>query len=160
MSFEKGDIVEGKITGITNFGAFVALPEGKNGLIHISEVSRDYVEQVSDYLKVDQEVKVKVISIENNKISLSIKQLEAEKPREKKAFSKPKRDFKENRSREPRDPMQKPIEVSFDEPKQDLSFEDMMSKYLKDSNDKIDDIRSRDGKRGAGQRLKSRNPNF
>lgn len=76
MSLEVGAIVEGEVTGITNFGAFVQLPEGKVGLIHISEVSNVYVKDVHDFLKEKDKVKVKVLSIdERGKIGLSIKQL-------------------------------------------------------------------------------------
>ena len=74
MQLEIGDVLEGKVTGITKFGAFVELPEGKTGMVHISEVSTAYVEDISQYLKQDQIVKVKVINItEEGKISLSIK---------------------------------------------------------------------------------------
>lgn len=76
MQIEVGSILEGKVTGITKFGAFVDLPEGKSGMVHISEISNTYVENVSDFLTVGQEVKVKVITInENGKIGLSIKKL-------------------------------------------------------------------------------------
>jgi len=75
MPLSVGEIVEGTVTGITNFGAFVELPDGKSGLVHISEVSHEYVEKVSDYLKKDQKVRVKILSISNDgKISLSIRQ--------------------------------------------------------------------------------------
>lgn len=83
MQIEVGSILEGKVTGITKFGAFVDLPEGKSGMVHISEISNTYVENVSDFLTVGQEVKVKVINInEKGKIGLSIKKLSepAEKP--------------------------------------------------------------------------------
>ena len=77
MQIEVGSILEGKVTGIMKFGAFVDLPDGKSGMVHISEISNTYVENVSDFLTVGQEVKVKVISInENGKIGLSIKKLE------------------------------------------------------------------------------------
>ena len=75
MEFGVGSIVDGKVTGITKFGAFVALPEGKSGLVHISEIAYSYVNEVSDFLKEGQEVKVKVIGIDQaNRINLSIKQ--------------------------------------------------------------------------------------
>ena len=71
---EVGAILEGKVTGITKFGAFVSLPGGKSGLVHISEIAYSYVSDVSDHLSEGQDVKVKVISIdENNRINLSIK---------------------------------------------------------------------------------------
>ena len=76
MQIEVGSILEGKVTGITNFGAFVELPEGASGMVHISEISNTYVENVSDFLTVGQEIKVKVINInESGKIALSIKKL-------------------------------------------------------------------------------------
>lgn len=74
MTFVVGDILDGIITGITGFGAFVKLPDNKTGLVHISEVAESYVKEISDFLSVGDEVKVKVLSIENNKISLSVKQ--------------------------------------------------------------------------------------
>ena len=76
MEFGVGSIVDGKVTGITKFGAFVALPEGKSGLVHISEIAYSYVNEVSEHLKEGQEVKVKVIGIDQaNRINLSIKQV-------------------------------------------------------------------------------------
>lgn len=77
MPIEVGSIVEGKVTGITNFGAFVELDGGETGLVHISEVADTYVKDVNNFLKMDQRVRVKVISVDNNgKIGLSIKELE------------------------------------------------------------------------------------
>ena len=66
MEFGVGSILEGKVTGITKFGAFVSLPEGKSGLVHISEIAYSYVNDVKDHLKEGQEVKVKVIGIDEN----------------------------------------------------------------------------------------------
>ena len=70
---EIGQIVEGKVTGLTSFGAFVSLPEGKSGMVHISEVSNAFVKEIKDHLTEGQEVKVKIIGINDGKISLSIK---------------------------------------------------------------------------------------
>ena len=82
MEFGVGSILDGKVTGITKFGAFVALPEGKSGLVHISEIAYSYVNQVSDHLKEGQEVKVKVIGIDQaGRINLSIKQVAPPPPR-------------------------------------------------------------------------------
>ena len=73
MEFGVGSILEGKVTGITKFGAFVSLPENKSGLVHISEIAYSYVNDVAEHLSVGQEVKVKVIGIdENGRIQLSI----------------------------------------------------------------------------------------
>ena len=75
MEFGVGSILEGKVTGITKFGAFVSLPENKSGLVHISEIAYSYVSDVKDHLKEGQEVKVKVMEInpDRRRISLSMK---------------------------------------------------------------------------------------
>lgn len=125
MPLSVGAVVDGTVTGITNFGAFVQLPEGKSGLVHISEISHDYVEKVSDCLKRDQKVRVKVLSIsQDGKISLSIRQ------------AKPK--------------STQPVELewnSVDDKQKGMSFEDKLNKFLKDSNEKQDQLKSRDGRR-------------
>ncbi|MBR1845408.1 MAG: S1 RNA-binding domain-containing protein [Oscillospiraceae bacterium] len=74
MELEVGSILDGKVTGITKFGAFVALPGGRSGLVHISEIAYTYVSDVNELLSVGQEVKVKLIGIDDNgRINLSIK---------------------------------------------------------------------------------------
>lgn len=74
MEFAVGAILEGKVTGITKFGAFVALPGGKSGLVHISNISDSYVSDINEFLTVGQDVKVKVMNIDqNDRINLSIK---------------------------------------------------------------------------------------
>ena len=76
-----GEILEGKVTGITKFGAFVSLPDGSSGLVHISEIANTFVSDVHDYVSEGQTVKVKVIGInENGKINLSIKKAEPPAP--------------------------------------------------------------------------------
>ena len=77
MAFEKGQIVEGKVTGIMNYGAFVDLGDNTSGMVHISEVAPVFVKEIKDHLTVGQTVKVKILDIdEKGKISLSIKQAE------------------------------------------------------------------------------------
>lgn len=140
MSLEVGAIVEGEVSGITNFGAFVQLPEGKVGLIHISEVSNVYVKDVHDFLKEHDKVKVKVLSIdERGKIGLSIKQLTSPPAPQ----PKPQRPQVENRERRgPRPQVAKVAPV--------LSFEDKLSKFLKDSDDRMLDLkRNTESKRGG-----------
>ena len=141
MSLEVGAIVEGEVTGITNFGAFVQLPEGKVGLIHISEVSNVYVKDVHEFLKEHDKVKVKVLSIEaRGKIGLSIKQAMPPAPPQ----PKPQRPQNENRER--RGGMRPQNARSM----QPLSFEDKLSKFLKDSDDRMFDLkRKTDSKRGG-----------
>ena len=141
MAIEVGAVVEGEVTGITNFGAFLQLPEGKVGLIHISEVSNVYVKDIHDFLKEHQKVKAKVLSIDaRGKIALSLKQLE-EKPE---SPAKPVR------------PKEAPV-VEKRAPRQTgpLSFEDKLSKFMKDSDDRLLDLRrnteSKRGGRGASR---------
>lgn len=75
MAIEVGAKLEGKVTGITHFGAFVDLSGGVTGLVHISEIADNYVKDVNDHLKIDDIVKVKVINVDKDgKIGLSIKQ--------------------------------------------------------------------------------------
>ena len=141
MSLEVGAIVEGEVTGITNFGAFVQLPEGKVGLIHISEVSNVYVKDVHEFLKEHDKVKVKVLSIDaRGKIGLSIKQAMPPAPPQ----PKPQRPQNENRER--RGGM-RPQKARSTQP---LSFEDKLSKFLKDSDDRMFDLkRKTESKRGG-----------
>ena len=143
MSLEVGAIVEGEVTGITNFGAFVQLPEGKVGLIHISEVSNVYVKDVHDFLKEHDKVKVKVLSIdERGKIGLSIKQLTP--PPAAAPQPKPQRPQNENRERRVSARVQNTRVVS------PLTFEDKLSKFLKDSDDRMLDLkRNTESKRGG-----------
>ena len=77
MELTVGAILEGKVKSITNFGAFVALPDNLTGMVHISEVANTYVSDIRQHLTEGQEVKVMVIAIDGNKINLSIKRLEA-----------------------------------------------------------------------------------
>jgi len=75
MPIELGSVLEGVVTGITNFGAFIELPGGETGLIHISEIAEVYVKDVNDYIKTNDKVMVKVISVDpKGKIGLSMKQ--------------------------------------------------------------------------------------
>ena len=82
MELTVGAILEGKVKSITNFGAFVALPENKTGMVHISEVANAYVSDIRQHLSEGQDVKVMVIGNENGKINLSIKRLEPKPQRE------------------------------------------------------------------------------
>ena len=94
MQLEVGSIVEGKITGITNFGAFVQLDDNKTGLIHISEVALNYVKDIKEHLKVNEVVKVKVLTIdETGKISLSIKKALEEEQKKTQNVKRPPAQF-------------------------------------------------------------------
>lgn len=144
MSIEVGSVLEGKVSGITAFGVFVDLPEGKTGLVHISEVANTYVEQIKDFVKHGEEVKVKVTAInDDGKIALSIKQAT---PKEERKTAPPRR------QREPFTPapeVKSPGGYEWSAAKQtsdNASFEDMMSKFKKHSEDKMSDL-----KRAAGE---------
>ena len=82
MELTVGTILEGKVKSITNFGAFIALPENKTGMVHISEVANAYVSDIRQHLTEGQDVKVVIIGNENGKINLSIKRLEPKPQRE------------------------------------------------------------------------------
>ena len=82
MELTVGAILEGKVKSITNFGAFISLPEGKTGMVHISEVANAYVSDIRQHLTEGQDGKVMVIGLENGKINLSIKRLEPKPQRE------------------------------------------------------------------------------
>ncbi len=135
MSIEVGSVVEGVVTGITNFGAFVELPGGKVGLIHISEVADVYVRDVKDFLKEQDKVKVKVLSVdERGKIGLSIKQLQQVSPN---AAPPPPRRAHVNDQRRPN---------RFNS----VTFEDKLNKFLKDSDERLSDLKKNtDSKRGG-----------
>ena len=147
MSIEVGSVVEGVVTGITNFGAFIELPEGKTGLVHISEVADVYVKDVHDFLSEQDKVKVKVLSIdEKGKIGLSIKQLQEKKPEEQPAAA-PKSSFRPRpqQSHGPRD-FRKPSRFN----NSTASFEDKLSKFMKESDERQTDFRRKtDSKRGG-----------
>ena len=82
MELTVGAILEGKVKSITTFGAFISLPEGKTGMVHISEVANAYVSDIRQHLTEGQDVKVMVIGLEHGKINLSIKRLEPKPQRE------------------------------------------------------------------------------
>ena len=83
MDLTVGAIVDGKVTGITKFGAFVALPENKSGMVHISEVASSFVNDIKDFLQEGQQVKVKTINIDQQgRINLSIKKAQPQEPRQ------------------------------------------------------------------------------
>ena len=92
MELTVGAILEGKVKSITNFGAFIALPEGKTGMVHISEVANAYVSDIRQHLAEGQDVKVMVIGTDNGKINLSIKRLEPKPQRENNGGNFPRRE--------------------------------------------------------------------
>ena len=157
MQLEVGSILEGKVTGITKFGAFVELPGGKTGMVHISEIAPTFVKEIRDFVTENQTVKVKVLSIsEEGKISLSIKK--ALDPAQQQPQRREQRGG--NGSRAPRQP--RPAAVSPGRPgnyewqsrrNEGGSFEDMMSRFKQSSDEKMSDLkRAVESKRGGFSR--------
>ena len=140
MQIEVGAILEGKVTGITKFGAFVELAPGKTGMVHISEVANTYVKEITDHISEGQTVKVKVLTIgEDGKISLSIKKAAAPAPRTPRAPA-------QSAGR----PGNFEWQSSSARRSGSESFEDMMSRFKQASDEKMSDLkRSVDGKHGG-----------
>ncbi len=135
MQLQVGMVTEGKVTGITKFGAFVALPEGKSGLVHISEIANTFVSDVHDYVQDGQTVKVKVIGIsEDGKINLSIKKAE-EQPRPERRPMRPQQAASQPRQQyNARQPMPRA-----NGPTGDASFEDKLKQFMQESDSRMAD---------------------
>ncbi len=142
MAVEIGTIVEGKVTGITNFGAFVELPDKTTGMVHISEVSNTFIKDIHEKLTEGDTVTVKVLEInEKGKVALSIKKAlpQEEEPKPKRpAGDRPKRSHPQvwngNQKQEP----------------ENMSFEDMLAKFKTVSDEKMSDLKKNNvAKRGA-----------
>lgn len=149
MAIEVGSKLQGKVTGITHFGAFVELSEGVTGLVHISEIADNYVKDVNDHLKLSDIVTVKVINVDKDgKIGLSIKQavdrpVDAAPPTrparferqggggggDRGGFNRGDRGDRGGRGGKP--------------PVNRLTFEDKMARFLKDSEDRISSLKKR-----------------
>lgn len=120
MELTVGAVLEGKVKSITNFGAFICLPENRTGLVHISEVSSSFVNDIHEHLKEGQVVRVKVLSIDpSGKISLSIKRAAAPPPRPQPSRSEPTHRREPLRPREP------------------LTFEEKLKQFMSDSDSRI-----------------------
>ena len=127
MAIEVGSVLNGTVSGITKFGAFIDLGDKQTGLVHISEVAHGYVEDINDVLKVQDAVKVKVLSVDGSKIGLSIRQTQ-EKPT----------------TSEERRPRRVQSKQSTE------AFEAKMKSFLRDSNERLHDLkRNTEGKRGG-----------
>ncbi len=139
MEFGVGSILQGKVTGITKFGAFVSLPDGKSGLVHISEIAYAYVNDVSEHLKEGQEVTVKVIGIDQSgRINLSIKKALPPPPRPAQGAGQRTGGFTPRPSA----------------PKEPVTFEDRLKQFMQQSDSKLSEIRAadrRNTRRGNGR---------
>lgn len=155
---EVGAIFEGKVTGITKFGAFVDLGNGKTGMVHISEVAPVFVKEIRDFVTEGQTVKVKIIGInEDGKISLSMKKADENAqqqrpPRRRDENGRPPRQNNYHR-REASAPVQSPArpgDYEWRARENSGSFEDMMSRFKQMSDEKISDLKRVENKRGGG----------
>ena len=148
---EVGQIVEGIVTGLTTFGAFVALPDGKSGMVHISEVSNVFVKEIKDHLTEGQDVKVKIIAIgDDGKISLSIKKAaEAEQPAPPRQRPRPQRRSAPN-------VWQGQAKKA---PTENMSFEDMMARFKQTSDEKMADLRHAGDQKHGGYSRRGRGGN-
>ena len=141
MELTVGAVLEGKVKSITNFGAFIALPENKTGMVHISEVANAYVSDIRQHLTEGQSVKVMVIGVDGGKINLSIKRLEPKPQRE----NAPRNDFRGNggprREGTPnRSANRQPVQPAAPKTADQL-FEEKLKAFMSESDSKISSIR-------------------
>ena len=135
MELTVGTVLEGKVKTITKFGAFIALPENKTGMVHISEITSAYVNDIHDHLTEGQEVKVMVIGLENGKINLSIRRTQPAPQRQN--FDRPKPSFdRPARPARPAQPAERPPQT----------FDDMLKQFMADSDSKISGLKQFDRK--------------
>lgn len=181
MQPEIGKIYDGKVTGITNFGAFVELEPGVTGMVHISEVANTFVSEIKDHLAIGQEVKVKVLAVtEEGKISLSIKK--AAPPVQREFRKNPAGNDRLSRSNERTDRSDNRGDIrngdrgdrrgspsqnrndrkNFRQPHENVpqtkeaAFEDMMNKFKQTSDERMSDIKKNiDSKRRNTSRKRS-----
>ena len=148
MGIEIGSVVEGKVTGVTKFGAFVALPDGKSGLVHISEIANAYVSEVCEYVQPGQTVKVRVLSVnEAGKINLSIKKAE-----EAPASAPAPRKTPAPRPATPKSAAPVQQRVAADPPSANQEFEDRLKKFMQESDSRIADSRYSEHKQRSRRR--------
>jgi S1 RNA binding domain protein len=155
MQIQKGEIIEGKITGITKYGAFVSVNKEISGMIHISEISSDFIKDINEFLKINQTVKAVVIGVNNDgKLALSMKQLPKDKTTEsikpddtdnlnetveKPSFKNPEEFAKNNKNKAA-----------------PLDFEDMLNKFKRESDEKMSDLKSLEQRKGGSPTAKRR----
>lgn len=150
MELEIGAIYEGKVTGITKFGAFVQLPGGKSGMVHISEIANTYVDDISKFLQDGQTVQVKLIAIDQaNRINLSIKKA---LPQEEQAApaarpAKPQRPFRP--ANKPQQPAAPVVPLTPEE-----EFENKLKAFMQSSESRMSDVRNQKDRRSGGRRRK------
>ena len=150
MELAVGQVLEGTVTGITKFGAFVSLEGGKSGLVHISEVANAYVSDVHDHVEIGQKVKVKVLSLgEAGKINLSIKRAQ-EEPRANAApaYRRPAQTAQNNAPRQNYSAAQAQVAP----PTGNQDFEDRLKRFMQESDSRIADNRMYSERRQRSRR--------
>ena len=162
MELEIGSIYEGKVTGITKFGAFVLLPMGKSGMVHISEVANTFVDDINNYLKEGQAVTVKLIAIDQQgRINLSIKKAlpQTEQPARparpagnRPAPQRPAAPRPATPAAKSQPPVFAPDQSTL--PKGDDSFESKLKAFMQSSESRMSDLKSRNDRSGGGRRRK------
>jgi S1 RNA binding domain protein len=135
MELTVGAVLEGKVKSITNFGAFVALPENKTGMVHISEVANAYVNDIRQHLTEGQDVKVMVIGLENGKVNLSIKRLEPKPQRE----NAPRSNFRSN-TQPQSNPRPAPAQPAAPKTADQL-FEEKLKAFMTESDSKLSSLK-------------------
>lgn len=154
MELEVGAVLEGKVTSITKFGAFVALEGGKSGLVHISEIANTFVSDVHDFLQEGQTVKVKVLSTEKGKVDLSIKKAlpAPERPAQRPGQNGGRPVTARPAASRPA-PARRPAQTAAPAPSGDDAFEDKLKQFLSSSERKMADLnRNISGKQGGRRR--------
>ena len=137
MEFTVGAIFDGKVKTITNFGAFIALPENKTGLVHISEVANTFVSDIRQHLTEGQDVKVMIIGTENGKINLSMKRLEAKRePAPRMGNFRPREGASTQNRPQRTTPTPPPAPKTADQ-----LFEEKLKQFMSESDSKISSIR-------------------
>ena len=149
-TIQVGAVMEGKVTSITKFGAFVELENRRSGLVHISEIANTFVNDVRDFLQEGQTVKVVVLSTDNGKINLSIKKAQ---PRPASGTDRPRPAAGNDRPRPASGRTYARAQGETLPPSGDQAFEDKLKRFLSSSEGKMADLnRSVDGKRGGRRR--------
>jgi len=156
MELVVGAIAEGKVTGITKFGAFVALAGGGSGLIHISEIANVYVNDVHDYLQEGQTVSVKVLSInEAGKVNLSLKQAQSDSaPAPRRAPARPQNAAPVQRSAAPAPGWSGTAQGVVHGPSADASFEDKLKHFMQESDSRMSGNKLYADRKGGSRRRK------
>ncbi|SDA15370.1 S1 RNA binding domain protein [Ruminococcus sp. YE71] len=174
MQLEVGNIYEGKVTGITKFGAFVELEKGTTGMVHISEIANTYVSEIKDHIQEGQTVKVKILSMGDGKISLSIKKAQPAPERsERRPFNRQQNGDRrpqggrnggqrpDGARRAPRTERPEPVDFSKNPPpvyeqttSGNADFEDMMAKFKASSEERFSDLKHvmENKRRGSSRR--------